>query len=74
MTPRGRSSRGRAQCARRVLVGADARRLDRIARLLGAGYQWLMLRHVRRARARARNLERAHAPAARPTTPTKDPA
>ncbi|VWB40769.1 SDR family NAD(P)-dependent oxidoreductase [Burkholderia lata] len=64
--------------ARRVLVGADARRLDRIARLLGAGYQWLMLRHVRRAR--ARNLrpkevpvgERAHAPAALPTTPTKD--
>ncbi|MCA7921414.1 SDR family NAD(P)-dependent oxidoreductase [Burkholderia cenocepacia] len=56
--------------ARRVLVGADARRLDRIARLLGAGYQWLMLRHVRRAR--ARNLERVHAPAARPTTPTKD--
>ncbi|MBR8272642.1 SDR family NAD(P)-dependent oxidoreductase [Burkholderia cenocepacia] len=56
--------------ARRVLVGADARRLDRIARLLGAGYQWLMLRHVRRAR--ARNLERAHAPATRPTTPTKD--
>ncbi|EMN5129419.1 SDR family NAD(P)-dependent oxidoreductase [Burkholderia contaminans] len=62
--------------ARRVLVGADARRLDRIARVLGAGYQWLMLRHVRRAR--ARNLrpkevpvgERAHAP----TTPTKDPA
>ncbi|AMU11814.1 SDR family NAD(P)-dependent oxidoreductase [Burkholderia cenocepacia] len=58
--------------ARRVLVGADARRLDRIARLLGAGYQWLVLRHVRRAR--ARNLERAPAPAARPITPTKDPA
>ncbi|KVL47995.1 short-chain dehydrogenase [Burkholderia territorii] len=56
--------------ARRVLVGADARRLDKLARLLGAGYQRLVLRHVRRAR--ARNLERAHAPAALPTTPTKD--
>ncbi|AOK18858.1 hypothetical protein WT26_22975 [Burkholderia cepacia] len=55
----------------RRLDVADARRLDRIARLLGAGYQRLMLRHVRRAR--TRNLQRAHAPAARPTTPTKDP-
>ncbi|MBR8061418.1 SDR family NAD(P)-dependent oxidoreductase [Burkholderia dolosa] len=58
--------------ARRVLIGADARRLDRLARLLGAGYQRLVLRHVRRAR--ARNLERAHASAALPTTPTKDAA
>jgi len=58
--------------ARRVLVGADARRLDRIARLLGAGYQRLVLRHVRRAR--ARNLDRTDAPAARPTTPTQDAA
>ncbi|KVR95054.1 SDR family NAD(P)-dependent oxidoreductase [Burkholderia vietnamiensis] len=58
--------------ARRVLVGADARRLDKIARLLGAGYQRLVLRHVRRAR--ARNLARSHGPAALPTSPTKDPA
>ncbi|HGL4261039.1 SDR family NAD(P)-dependent oxidoreductase [Burkholderia dolosa] len=58
--------------ARRVLIGADARRLDRLGRLLGAGYQRLVLRHVRRAR--ARNLERAHASAALPTTPTKDAA
>ncbi|AOJ88752.1 short-chain dehydrogenase [Burkholderia sp. MSMB0856] len=57
--------------ARRVLVGADARRLDKLARLFGAGYQRLVLRHVRRAR--ARNLERIHAPAALPTTLTKDP-
>ncbi|KVT44679.1 hypothetical protein WL80_22770 [Burkholderia ubonensis] len=49
---------------------ADARRLDRIARVLGAAYQLLMIRHVRRAR--ARNLQRAHAPGARPTPPTKD--
>ncbi|MBY4830304.1 SDR family NAD(P)-dependent oxidoreductase [Burkholderia dolosa] len=58
--------------ARRVLIGADARRLDRLARLLGAGYQRLVLRHVRRAR--ARNLARAHASAALPATPTKDAA
>ncbi|MBR8458547.1 SDR family oxidoreductase [Burkholderia dolosa] len=58
--------------ARRVLIGADARRLDRLARLLGAGYQRLVLRHVRRAR--ARNLERAHASAALPATRTKDAA
>ncbi|KVZ53424.1 hypothetical protein WL18_28650 [Burkholderia ubonensis] len=51
---------------------ADARRLDRIARVLGAAYQMLMIRHVRRAR--ARNLQRAHAPVARPTPPTKEPA
>ncbi|PAJ79823.1 hypothetical protein CJO71_16095 [Burkholderia ubonensis] len=37
-----------------------------------AAYQMLMIRHVRRAR--ARNLQRAHAPGARPTPPTKDPA
>lgn len=58
--------------ARRVLVGADARRLDKIARLLGAGYQRLVLRHVRRAR--ARNLARAHGLAALPASTTKDPA
>ncbi|KVR67870.1 short-chain dehydrogenase [Burkholderia vietnamiensis] len=58
--------------ARRVLVGADARRLDKIARLLGAGYQRLVLRHVRRAR--ARNLARSHGPAALPASTTKDPA
>ncbi|GBH23605.1 SDR family NAD(P)-dependent oxidoreductase [Burkholderia vietnamiensis] len=58
--------------ARRVLVGADARRLDKIARLLGAGDQRLVLRHVRRAR--ARNLARAHGPAALPASTTKDPA
>ncbi|AOI72616.1 hypothetical protein WI29_30100 [Burkholderia ubonensis] len=34
--------------------------------------QMLMIRHVRRAR--ARNLQRAHAPGALPTPPTKDPA
>ncbi|KUZ79043.1 hypothetical protein WI37_00845 [Burkholderia ubonensis] len=34
--------------------------------------QMLMIRHVRRAR--ARNLQHAHAPGALPTPPTKDPA
>jgi NADP-dependent 3-hydroxy acid dehydrogenase YdfG len=38
--------------ARRVLVGADARRLDRLARLLGSAYQLLVLRFVRQSRAR----------------------
>lgn len=58
--------------ARRVLVGADARRLDTLARLLGAGYQRLVLRHVRRAR--ARNLARTATPAAHASTAIKDTA
>ncbi len=34
--------------ARRVLVGRDARMLDFFARLLGAGYQRMVLNKVRR--------------------------
>lgn len=39
--------------ARRVLVGADARWMDRLTRLLGAGYQALLVRRARRMRQEA---------------------
>jgi short-subunit dehydrogenase len=39
--------------ASRVLVGPDARVLDIMARVLGAGYQRLMIRRVQRMRRRA---------------------
>ncbi|GAB7535919.1 SDR family NAD(P)-dependent oxidoreductase [Burkholderia sp. 3C] len=42
--------------ARRVLVGADARRLDRLSRLFGSAYQGFVLRFVRKSR--DRNLQR----------------
>ena len=35
--------------ARRVVIGPDARMLDKIARLLGAGYQWMITRRMRTA-------------------------
>jgi NADP-dependent 3-hydroxy acid dehydrogenase YdfG len=38
--------------ARRVLVGPDAKALDLMARLLGAGYQALIVRRARRERAK----------------------
>ncbi|AJK50362.1 SDR family NAD(P)-dependent oxidoreductase [Burkholderia plantarii] len=61
--------------ARRVLIGADARRLDRIARLFGAAYQVFVLRFVRQSR--ERNLRRhggaADAAASR-STDTRDAA
>jgi NADP-dependent 3-hydroxy acid dehydrogenase YdfG len=41
--------------ARRVLVGPDARALDIMARVLGAGYQPLLMRQVRRMRAGGRH-------------------
>ena len=34
--------------ARRVLVGPDARFLDKVVRLLGASYQWLIVRQMRK--------------------------
>ncbi|WP_323122334.1 SDR family NAD(P)-dependent oxidoreductase [Burkholderia alba] len=45
--------------ARRVLVGADARRLDKLSRLLGSAYQVFVLRFVRKSR--ARNFQRGTA-------------
>lgn len=39
--------------ARRVLIGADAKVLDALARLLGARYEALVVRRARRERARA---------------------
>ncbi|KGD41564.1 short chain dehydrogenase family protein [Burkholderia pseudomallei MSHR7343] len=60
--------------ARRVLVGADARRIDKLARLFGSAYQVFVLRFVRKSR--ERNLARQPA-AARPTPSSsisKDPA
>ena len=42
----------------RVLVGADARVMDIMARLLGSGYQWLIMGSVRRMR-RAREQRKA---------------
>jgi short-subunit dehydrogenase len=65
---------GVARNARRVLVGADARRLDRLARLLGSAYQVLVLRFVRKSR--ARNLRRGDAGAAHDLDSSirKDPA
>ena len=39
--------------ARRVLIGSDAKALDVLARLLGAGYQALLLRRARSMRGRA---------------------
>ena len=40
--------------ARRVLVGPDARRMDFLTRVLGAGYQSLVVSQVRKMQARAR--------------------
>lgn len=47
-----------AKNARRVLVGADARRMDRLARLLGSYYQVVVMRFVRQSQRRA--AERAN--------------
>lgn len=47
---------GVSRRARRVLVGSDAWLMDKLVRLLGAGYQVLLIRATRRLR--ARNLAR----------------
>ncbi|MBU9684821.1 SDR family NAD(P)-dependent oxidoreductase [Burkholderia gladioli] len=60
--------------ARRVLVGADARRLDRLARLFGSAYQVFVLRFVRQSR--QRNFQRHGSGRANPasSTTTRDAA
>ncbi|NOK51309.1 SDR family NAD(P)-dependent oxidoreductase [Burkholderia thailandensis] len=60
--------------ARRVLVGADARRIDKLARLFGSAYQVFVLRFVRRSRERNFARQQAAARTAPPSSISKDPA
>ncbi|AOJ84569.1 short-chain dehydrogenase [Burkholderia savannae] len=60
--------------ARRVLVGADARRIDKLARLFGSAYQVFVLRFVRKSRERNLARQQAAARTAPPSSISKDPA
>lgn len=53
--------------ARRVLVGSDARRVDKLARLLGAGYQALVVWLYRRTAMKRPRAARERDAATRPT-------
>ncbi|KVE38468.1 SDR family NAD(P)-dependent oxidoreductase [Burkholderia sp. TSV86] len=60
--------------ARRVLVGADARRVDKLARLLGSGYQIFVLRFLRKSRERRLSRLNGTAMPTPASSISKDPA
>jgi short-subunit dehydrogenase len=58
--------------ARRVLIGSDMRRVDRISRLMGSAYQIYMLRFHRKLQERRANVSHVARPAQAVSSTAKD--